>query len=202
MNKKKELKNKQKTSKQHRSSGLTKVYTGVVDITRSGMAYVVIDELDQDIRVNPANLQSALNGDEVKVEVIRKGKSSTRQEGKVIRVTKRKNTIFSGTINMNKGFAFLITADEALPDIYIDEENLANAKDGDKAVIEIINWGDEKHNPAGKVDTVLDKTDLNDTAMKEILIENGFPLTFPKDVIAEAGRIPDSISPDEVKVGS
>ena len=35
--------------------------------------------------------------------------------------------------------------------------------------------------------------------MKEILLENGFPLEFPEDAMEEAARIPDEISNSEIK---
>ena len=46
---------------------------------------------------------------------------------------------------------------------------------------------------------VLNAEDPNDVAMKEILLENGFPIEFPDDVMEEAERIPDTISEDEIK---
>ncbi|MBK5270530.1 MAG: ribonuclease R, partial [Bacteroidia bacterium] len=45
----------------------------------------------------------------------------------------------------------------------------------------------------------LDKGNANDTAMKEILLEAGFPLQFPDEVLEEAARLPDSISSSEIK---
>jgi len=38
----------------------------------------------------------------------------------------------------------------------------------------------------------------NDIAMKEILTQNGFPLAFNEQVMEEAARLPDSISPSEI----
>lgn len=192
-------KNTKKSHKGPAQPGRKQVYKGVVDVTRSGMAYIVIDGRDQDIKVNPSNLNSAIDGDEVQVEILHKNKTSGRAEGKVIRVVKRRYTTFSGTIEMNKGFAFLNTTSEDVPDIYISEENLNGAADGDKAVAEITEWGNEKRNPSGKVTSLLDREDTNDTAMKEILIENGFPLEFPVEVLEEVKRLPESIPEEEIK---
>ena len=46
---------------------------------------------------------------------------------------------------------------------------------------------------------VLDAENTNDAAMKEILLENGFPLEFPDDALEVAARIPDTISEEEIK---
>lgn len=175
----------------------TKTYQGVVDVTRSGMAFIVSEALEQDIRVQPSNLRSALDGDEVRVEIIGRPRAGGRQEGRVVQVLKRRSTTFSGTLVMNKGFAFLVTGNESLPDIYVAGENLGGARDGDKAVVTILDWGNEKKNPSGKVTQVLDKSDLNDTAMKEILIEAGFPLEFPAEVLRDAAALSE-VPSDEV----
>lgn len=196
---KKEGGNRRNTPSRSNQAGPQKTYTGVVDITRSGMAFVAIEGLDQDVRVHPSNLQSALDGDEVSVRVIRKSGSSGRQEGKVVRVLKRRHSSFAGTIQMNDGFAFLVTQDQALPDIYISREKLAGARDGDRAVAKITDWGNEKHNPSGEITMVMDKSDTNDTAMKEILVESGFPLSFPEEVMEAARALPETIDAAEIK---
>ena len=45
----------------------------------------------------------------------------------------------------------------------------------------------------------MDNSDENDKVMKEILLENGFPLFFPEEVIEESERLPDVISETEIK---
>ena len=45
-------------------------YKGVLDITRSGMGYVVVDNLDADILVRPNDFNTALHGDKVRVKVV------------------------------------------------------------------------------------------------------------------------------------
>lgn len=152
-------KTKKKDNKSNQSSP-KQVFNGVVDVTRSGMAFIVIDGKDQDVKVYPENLNSALDGDTVQIEILKRAKATGRQEGKVIRVLKRRHTSFSGTIAMNKGFAFLVTADEELPDIFVTQDNLNGAKDGDKAVVEITDWGNEKRNPAGKITVLLDRNEI------------------------------------------
>src|SRR5258708_11592883 len=52
--------------------------------------------------------------------------------------------------------------------------------------------------PQGQVVQVMDKTDINDQAMKEILLENGFPIFFPENVLEESGRLPALIAAAEI----
>lgn len=182
------------------SSGEKRTYTGVVDITRSGMAFVVVDGLDMDIRVNPHNLGSALDGDEVQVRIISRSRETGRQEGEVTKVLRRRHSSFSGTIEMSKNFAFLKTGNESLPDVFISLSNLGNAAEGDKAVVEVTDWGDQSRNPSGRVTLVLDKHNQNDTAMKEILVDHDFPLAFPEGVLQQARDLPDQPDPEQFRL--
>lgn len=192
-------KKNQKTKKRKTSSKGGKIYTGKVDITRSGSGFVIVDGLDRDIKIAPENLNTAMNGDEVRVELIREDRIRSRKKGKIIQIINRKSDTFSGIIEMQKGFAFLLTADDSLPDIYIEAKHLKGAKDEDKAVVKIIDWGRKGHKPSGKVSVVLDKEDSNDTAMKEILIEAGFPLEFSQEVLEETSKLKADFSKKQLE---
>lgn len=61
-----------------------------------------------------------------------------------------------------------------------------------------MHWEKNKK-PVGEVVQVMNAEDASDLAMKEILIENGFPLFFPENVLEESERIPPSISESEIK---
>ena len=113
----------------------------------------------------------------------------------------RKQLEFVGRLEMNKGFAFaVIEGDRRIPDIFIPASNFNGAQDKDRVVIKIKDWEkDTDKRPVGEVITVLDAEDANDIAMKEILLENGFAIEFPDEVVEEAHRIADVISDDEIK---
>lgn len=189
-----------KKKKPKKDSSQKKTYKGIVDVTRSGMAFVAVEGLSSDILVKQKNLNTALDGDEVLVDVIRQGRSQGRMEGFVTDVLKRKKTDFTGTIQLSKTFAFLIPEKGAfLPDIYIPENSLKNAKNGDKAVVRIVAWGEKTRKPVGEIVEILDASDTNDLAMKEILVETGFPLQFPDEVLEELATIKENISAAEIK---
>ncbi|WP_298734656.1 ribonuclease R [uncultured Chitinophaga sp.] len=176
-------------------------FRGLVEVTRSGMAFVIVEGLSKDILVKQKNLNTALDGDEVLVNVIRQqGKSTGRMEGMVTDILKRKKTEFTGTLDVNKGFAFLVPEKGAfVPDIYIPANALGEAKTGDKAVVRIVAWGEKTRKPVGEIVEILDASDTNDLAMKEILVESGFPLNFPDEVITELTRISEKITTTEIR---
>ncbi|WP_343704462.1 ribonuclease R [Chitinophaga sp.] len=188
-----------KKKKPKKDSSQKKTYKGIVDVTRSGMAFVAVEGLSSDILVKQKNLNTALDGDEVLVDVIRQGRSVGRMEGFVTDVLKRRKTEFTGTIQLNKTFAFLVPEKgDFVPDIYIPENSLKDAKDGDKAVVRIVAWGEKTRKPVGEIVEILDASDTNDLAMKEILVESGFPLQFPDEVLEELATIEEDISKEEI----
>jgi ribonuclease R len=98
-------------------------YKGVLDITRSGIGYVMVENLENDILVRPADFNTALHGDTVRVSVGGDGKQSKRLLGKVTEVVKRKQTEFLGRIEMGNGFAFFVP-DSSKPMPYISADRI------------------------------------------------------------------------------
>ena len=175
-------------------------YKGVLEITRSGMGFVIVEGLDADILVRPNDFNTALHGDTVKVGV-NPERTGKRMQGVVVNVLERKQLEFVGRLEMNKSFAFaIIETDKRIPDIFIPSSNFNGAQDKDRIVVRIKEWDqDGGRRPVGEVVNVLNPEDSNDMAMKEILLENGFPLEFPDEVMEEAARIPEMITEEEIK---
>lgn len=190
-------KHSKKDKKKRSSSAAQQSVKGTLDITRSGIGYVIVDGQPNDILVRPADFNTALHGDTVRVQVAG-GRQGSRQQGKVIQVIQRKQSEFLGKLQLGKNFAFFIAnADKPMPDIFIPLQNLNNAKDNDRVIVRIVEWQPNKK-PVGEVVQVLDAVNEGDLAMKEILMENGFSLFFPEDVVEETARIPDTISAEEI----
>jgi ribonuclease R len=191
---------KAKTSKKKKevASG-TKVYTGKLEVTRSGMGFVIVEGQERDIMVKRERMGTALNGDEVRVEVHERGKKfGSRQEGTVIEVIRRKQSEFSGRLDVQPHFAFMIPDSDKMPvDVFIPLHLLNGAKHADKVIVKIVEWNEKAKSPVGEVVGVLTNATANDAAMQGILVENGFPLSFPDDVIEEAERYPEGVDEKE-----
>ena len=183
---------KKRNKKKEHSAGLL---TGVLDITRSGMGFVIVEKLENDIIVRPSDFNTALNGDTVRVKIMSDGTSrGKRSQGQVVEVVKRKQSEFLGKLQFSKNFAFFIAeSDKPMPDIFIPLEKTLNATDSDKVVVKIVEWEKNKK-PVGEVVQILEPGNESDFAMKELLMEAGFPLEFSDEALELAGRIPDVIS--------
>jgi ribonuclease R len=171
---------------------------GTLDITRSGMGYVIAEGRDKDVLVRPQDFNKAMHGDTVRVKI--KESNGRRTEGVVEEVVERKQTEFIGNIEVSENFAFFKPdSQKAMPDFYISKKNLNGAKDKERVVVKFLGWEKGEKKPEGEVVTVLQAKDASDMAMKEIIIQNGFSLEFPKIVLDEAGSLDETITQDELK---
>jgi ribonuclease R len=192
---------KQKSIKHNKNKSTTdssRLYSGTLDVTRSGMGFVVVEGRDQDILVRPSDFNTALHGDTVQVRVTGQPGRSGRVQGEVTEVLQRKQLEFLGHIEISQSFAFFIAEmDKPMPDIYIPLSQLNGAKHNDKVIVRITEWEKNKK-PQGAIIQVMDSSDENDQNMKEILLENGFPIFFPENVLEESERLPDLIPAAEI----
>src|SRR5215218_7849642 len=83
-------------------------YKGLLEITRSGMGFVVVPGLETDILVKPNDFNTAMHGDTVRVEV-NPERTGKRMQGNVVDIIERKQLEFVGKLQMNKGFAFFVS---------------------------------------------------------------------------------------------
>ncbi len=176
------------------------VTKGTLEITRSGIGYVVVSGDGGDVLVRPNDFNTALNGDIVRVKVLKENGRTGRKEGKITEVVTRKLSEFTGRIQLSTHYAFFIPdTDKPMPDLYIPLDKLNGAKDKDRVLAKITNWSSANKKPEGEVVQVILPEDESDIAMKGILAENGFPLVFEDDVMEEAMRLPDVISHADIK---
>ena len=191
--------NKKTYKGKHQGGAKAKVVTGTLDITRSGMGFVVVQGAPSDIMVRPADFNTALHGDSVRVMVKGESLGRNRQQGEVLEVLNRRQLDFPGKLQIKENFAFFVAdVDKPMPDIFVPLDKIKNATENDMVIVRIVEWQKNKK-PVGEVLQVMDQSDESDFAMKQILLENGFTLNFPDEVTEESERIPDIIPADEIK---
>ncbi len=173
--------------------------TGKVELTQKGAGFIISEESDEDIFVTQSNLNHALNGDIVKVQLFAKQRGR-KPEGEVIEIITRANVQIVGIIEISKNFAFLVSGSRQMPyDIFIPINKTKNAKNGDKVVARITDWPSKHRNPFGEVVDVLGKPGANETEMHAILAEFGLPHQFEQQIEQEAEKIPDEITKNDIK---
>ncbi len=173
---------------------------GTLSMTQKGFGFVVVEGRENDIFIPESKLGNALAKDKVRVKILpKKGGQRGKTEGQIIEVIERFRTHFVGIVHVNKNFAFLVpdSKDMAI-DIYLPLDRLNGAKDGQKAIAQLIEWTGKMENPLGEITEILGSPGEHETEMLSIVAEFGFPLVFPQQVIEEAERFSLKIDAAEI----
>ena len=182
----------------YRLNALGNVAVGTFVRRSNGKNSFIPEDGSTPIFVAERNSGHAMDGDKVKVQLFAKRKGK-EPEGEVIEVLESKERVFVGKLQVLKGFAFLVTENKTLAnDIFIPKDKLKGGKNGDKAIVRIVEWPEDAKNPLGEVIDVLGKAGQNNAEMHAILAEFGLPYIYPQNVEKAAKRISDVISPEEI----
>ncbi|MBO0321021.1 ribonuclease R [Muricauda sp. CAU 1633] len=173
-------------------------FTGKVDMTSSGNAYVIVEDQDDDIFVPFNRINKAFHGDMVEV-FLKPKRNGKRPEGEVSKVLERKKSSYVGIVDKQKTFAFVRPTDPKMyTDIFIPLEKLKKANNGDKVLVSLGNWPDDADSPYGEVIEVLGKPGEHNTEIHSILAEYGLPYEFPYEVEQFAQTLDTSIKESEI----
>nr|WP_298923484.1 ribonuclease R [uncultured Allomuricauda sp.] len=173
-------------------------FTGKVDLTSSGNAYILVDELDDDIFVPYNRLNKALHGDSVEV-FLKPRRNGKKPEGEISKILERKKTSYVGIVDKQKTFAFVRPSDSRMyKDIFVPMEKLNKAEDGDKVLVDLGDWPKDADSPYGEVTQILGKPGEHNTEIHSILAEYGLPYEFPYEVEQFAQTLDTSIKESEI----
>ncbi|MEM9646877.1 MAG: ribonuclease R [Bacteroidota bacterium] len=173
-------------------------YTGKVDLTTSGNAYIIAEELDDDVFIPYKKLNRAFHGDLVEV-FLKPRRNGKKPEGEIAKVLERRKSTYVGIVDKQKTFAFVRPSDPKMyTDIFVPLEKLKKAKDGEKVVVKLGDWPKDADSPYGEVTEVLGKPGEHNTEIHSILAEYGLPYEFPYEVEQFAKTLDTKIHESEV----
>lgn len=178
----------------YRYNGIGTLAVGTFTRRSNGKNSFLPEDGGTPVAVAERNSGHAMNGDKVKVQLFAKRKGA-EQEAEVIEIVESSEKTFVGKLQVAKGFAFLVTENRTLAnDIFIPKEHLKDGKNGDKAIVRIIEWPEGAKNPLGEVVDILGVAGQNDAEMHAILAEFGLPYKYPESVEKAAEEISGDIT--------
>lgn len=177
------------------------IVEGKLDVTSHGDGYVIVEGRDQDIKISRKYMGTALNNDTVKVKLMGYHKKSSKPVGRIEEVVERATTFFVGTLEEPSKNTYLIKSDQqsSRVDFFVDPDDLAGAKPGEKVTFKLIQWDDVRGYPQAKILQSLGDAGTNEANVLSILAEKQFQSSFPAEVEEFAENIPDKISSDEIE---
>ena len=191
----------------HKSSGRRspKSYpqaVGTARMSREGFIFVDVEGREDDIYVKATRTKNALNGDLVKVAILKAGGRGKRCEGEVIQILERSSKPFIGILHFVGAQAWVLMQSRNMPyDIAVDQQQALEmgGKTGMKAAVVVDRWERNEISPWGHVTDVLGMPGENDTEMHAILAEFGLPYRFEKEVEDAADKISEKITSKDLK---
>ncbi|HIX25723.1 MAG TPA: ribonuclease R [Candidatus Lachnoclostridium avicola] len=173
---------------------------GLFSGTAKGFGFVTVEGWEEDVFIPPDRTGGALHGDRVQI-VTEDGKKGRRTEGTVVRVLERANREMVGYYQKSKNFGFVIPDNQKIScDVFIPQGKDMGAVTGHKVVAAITDYGDGSKKPEGRIVEILGHINDPGVDILSVVRAYGLPEEFPEDVMAQAGRIPDTV-PEKDKAG-
>jgi ribonuclease R len=187
----------------HGKYGKPELFTlkGSFTSTNRGFGFVTVEGKENDIFIAPDNTLGALPGDVVLVSVISHSNGSRREEGRIVRILEHTLTSVVGTFQKNKNFGFVLPDNQRIPrDFFVEKGKDMDAKNGDKVVATILDYGSVHKNPQVEITEILGAKNEPGTDILSIVRSYGIPEEFPQEVLDSLDSIPDEVTEEE-KVG-
>jgi ribonuclease R len=147
-----------------------------------------------DVFINPEDLNGALHHDRVIVRLNKAAEGGSRPEGEVVRILQRANKTIVGVFQKSKSYGFVVPDDKRFNlDVYISADDIGEAKNGDKVVVEITSWPQKRHNPEGRIIEVLGQAGAPGVDVLSIIRKYQLPEDFPTEVLREADKLPEQV---------
>ncbi|MEL7220630.1 MAG: ribonuclease R [Bacteroidota bacterium] len=176
----------------------SKTAEGKVDLTRNGAAYIMIEGQEQDIYIAPKYVYNAMNGDIVKIRWW-KPRGRHKPEGEVLEIIERSTENFVGIIHLFSQYAVVMIEGRQELEIAVHLDDTDDAQQGELVVVKLKDEKDKQFDrPQGVVTTVLGEPGSSELDMQAILINSGFNIAFPEEVIKESEALDEAITEEEI----
>ena len=159
-----------------------------------GFGFVEIEGRSEDLYIPESGVNGAFHQDQVQVELL-KGQGGRRHEARIVKILSHGLTKVVGTYQKSKSFGFVIPDLEKIStDIYIPAEGSKGAVTGHKVVVELTDYGDDKHKPEGRITEILGH--VNDPGVDILSIVKGYdlPVEFEEKLLNQAERVGKPVS--------
>jgi ribonuclease R len=190
--------------------GEADLVTGKLSVHPVGYAFLSSEKPNEpDVFIAAENVGTAMHGDRVVARISPEapaGRIKGRREGRVIRILERAHNTVVGTLQRSRNFYYVVPDDPRfVHDIYVhpiaaEEDRRAGrgANVGDKVVVRLDDWQSRHVNPEGEIIEVLGPASAPGVDVLSIIRKYHLPTEFPRDVLEQAERIPESVYPQQI----
>ena len=124
------------------------------------------------------------------------------KEGKITKVLEHELKTVVGLYHKRKGksYGFVLPDNlKILKDIFVPAEKDKSALDGQKVVVKLTSYGDDRHKPEGEITEVLGHANEPGTDILSIAKGYNLPTEFPDKVLNQAERVAKPVSEADMR---
>ena len=171
---------------------------GILHSNKKGFGFVDVDNSDVDIYIPKENINGALHGDLVVVELVNK-RGLDRVEGRIVKVLKHESNTYVGEINFKNNVGYVtLDEDKVNLEIIVSKDNSLNAVDGHKVVVEIVKRISNKK-AEGRVIKIIGHKNDPGVDILSIVYKYDINTSFPEDVEEEVKTLPMEVKEEDLK---
>ena len=168
---------------------------GRLSVNKRGYGFLILEGQD-DLYIDPKNMNGALNNDIVVAEPI---KVNGKTEARIIKVIKEENNLIVGEVNIKDGeYIFTPDDDKLKVEIVLDNKNLENLVDGHKVQISITKKI-SKYKYVGEIIKIIGHKNDPGVDILSIVYDHGINDKFSDAVIKECEEMPTYVRDSDKK---
>jgi len=180
------------------STGSRPELEGTVSTVSSGAIFVRVEGAEEDIYVSRRHAHNALDGDTVRVVILKRRRDGSSPEGAVVGIVRRSGKTYVGVASLTNTSIFVTPDSKRIAvDIHLSKKLYSDVRDGDKVAVRIVSWDEGTRLPEGEIVDILGPAGDNDTEMHAILAEYDLPYRFDEEVAAAAEAMRGEITDEE-----
>ena len=173
---------------------------GIYRATEKKFGFVQVGDDSQDIFIPSKYVNTAIDGDTVRVKIYKPKENEKKAEGKIEKIIQREIKEVIGIFQSSKNFGFVVPDDKKIgTDIFVPKNKCKNAKKNDKVIVKITRYPEKGKNAEGEVIEVIGNINEAGIDMLSVIKEYNLPNEFPEFVLSEAKKIPQKIDLKDIK---
>jgi len=160
-----------------------------------GFGFVEVDGMEEDIFISPDDINFAMHDDTVQVQLTRPAGNGKSAEGRVVKIVEHGITRVIGTYQNNGGFGFVVSDNPKFSkDVFVTGANSREARNGQKVLVELTDYGTNGRKPEGKVVEILGMEGDKGVDILSVIRAYDLPEEFPEKVENQAERVAKPVS--------
>lgn len=176
-----------------------KLSEGIFISNAKGFGFVEAEGRQEDYYVPKEYVGGAFHGDRVEFQLLPSARAK-RQEVRIVRIVERGIRTVVGTFEQSRSYGFVVPDNQKLAsDIFIPAEHIHGAVDGHKVVAELVDYGDDRRSPEGRIIEILGHENDPGVDILSIIKAYDIPIEFSERVLNQAVRVSHPVSEKDME---